>query len=70
MTEKKELFGYEIFNCFYRSKEELFEEWVNEKRGFPQDWIEANIREVYVHGTPAIEEREARARKEGHETRN
>ena len=56
----KELFGYEIWNRFYRSKEELLEEMVR-PNGFDQEWIEANIREVYAHGTPAIAKREAKA---------
>ena len=56
MTEEpKKLFGYEIWNRFYRSKEELIEEMARPNSGYHQDWIEANIREVYVHGTPAIE---------------
>jgi hypothetical protein len=57
LQETKELFGYEIWNRFYRSKEELLEEMVRPKSGYPQDWIEANIREVYVHGTYALAEK-------------
>jgi hypothetical protein len=53
--EPKKLFGYEIWNRFYRSKEELLQEMVRSNSGYPQDWIEANIRDVYVHGIPAIE---------------
>lgn len=53
--EPKKLFGYEIWNRFYRSKEELLQEMVRSNSGYSQDWIEANIRDVYVHGIPAIE---------------
>jgi hypothetical protein len=56
VQDVKELFGYEIWNRFYRSKEELLEEMVRPNSGYPQDWIEANIREVYVHGTYALAE--------------
>jgi hypothetical protein len=80
VQEPKELFGYEIWNCFYRSREELLEafvdkgiQWVGVKadgtptgesfNGYNKEWIEANIREVYVHGTPAIAKREAEAKK-------
>lgn len=58
--ETKELFGYEIWNLFYRTKEELFEalvdkgiDWATPSgtyNGYNKEWIEANIREVYVHG--------------------
>jgi hypothetical protein len=53
--EPKKLFGYEIWNRFYRSKEELLQEMVRSNSGYPKDWIEANIRDVYVHGIPTIE---------------
>lgn len=55
--ERKELFGYEIWNRFYRSKPELLDEMVRPNAGYPLDWIEANIREVYVHGTYALAEK-------------
>ena len=80
VQDAKELFGYEIWGCFYRSREELLEafvdkgiQWVGVKadgaptgesfNGYNKEWIEANIREVYVHGTPAIAKREEEAKK-------
>jgi hypothetical protein len=57
VQEPKELFGYEIWNRFYRSKPELLDEMVRPNAGYPLDWIEANIREVYVHGTYALAEK-------------
>jgi hypothetical protein len=56
VQDVKELFGYEIWNRFYRSKPELLDEMVRPNAGYPLDWIEANIREVYVHGTYALAE--------------
>ena len=63
VQDVKELFGYEIWNRFYRSKPELLDEMVRPNAGYPLDWIEANIREVYVHGTPAIAKRESETKK-------
>jgi len=57
VQDVKELFGYEIWSRFYRSKPELLDEMVRPNAGYPLDWIEANIREVYVHGTYALAEK-------------
>jgi hypothetical protein len=67
--EHKELFGYEIFGHFYRDKEELLEAFVDKGiqwatpngpfNGMNEEWVKANIREVYVHGVTALAKREA-----------
>jgi hypothetical protein len=67
--EHKELFGYEIWGHFYRTKEELLEAFVDKGiqwatpngpfNGMNEEWVKANIREVYVHGVTALAKREA-----------
>jgi hypothetical protein len=67
--EHKELFGYEIWGNFYRDKEELLEAFVDKGiqwatpsgpfNGMNEEWVKANIREVYVHGVTALDKREA-----------
>ena len=73
VQDAKELFGYEIWGCFYRTFDEALEafkdqgiQWATSDgvfNGMNEEWIKANIREVYVHGTPAIAKREAEAKK-------
>jgi hypothetical protein len=69
VREHKELFGYEIWGHFYRTKEELLEAFVDKGiqwatpsgpfNGMNEEWVKANIREVYVHGVTALAKREA-----------
>ena len=72
LQDVKKLFGYEIWNCFFRTYEDALEAFVGKgfdfigvdadgnpmgesSNGYNEEWIKANIREVYVHGTPATE---------------
>ena len=72
VQDVKKLFGYEIWNCFFRTYEEALEAFIGKGmdfigvnadgkptgesyNGYNEEWIKANIREVYVYGTPAIE---------------
>ena len=69
VQEHKELFGYEIFGHFYRDKEKLLQAFVDKGiqwatpngpfNGMNEEWVKANIREVYVHGVTALAKREA-----------
>ena len=73
VQDVKELFGYEIWGCFYRTFDEALEafkdkgiQWATSDgvfNGMNEEWVKSNIREVYVHGTPAIAKREAEAKK-------
>jgi hypothetical protein len=73
VQDVKELFGYEIWGCFYRTFDEALEafkdqgiQWATSDgvfNGMNEEWVKENIREVYVHGTPAIAKREAEAKK-------
>jgi hypothetical protein len=73
VQDAKELFGYEIWGCFYRTFDEALEafkdkgiQWATSDgvfNGMNEEWVKDNIREVYAHGTPAIAKREAEAKK-------
>jgi hypothetical protein len=61
----KTLFGYELWGGFYRTYDQAIEAFKDKGtvwatpdgafNGFNEEWLKQNIREVYVHGTAAID---------------